>query len=305
VKFAYGMPFMSCPPNPAFLRGDALATIGAAAEGAGFNAAFVTDHPAPGEGWRRAGGHDALDPFVALSFVAAATRELRLLTYLTILPYRNPFVLAKAAATLDRLSGGRLILGLGAGYMEAEFGALGVDFATRNARFDEYVEVLKLAWTGEPVTFDGEFVQARKVTAQPTPAQQPHPPLWLGGNSKLTRRRAVDWAQGWSPMPNPATVAAYSHAPVLESLDDLAAMLEHVRNLAQESGRTEPLDVMYMLPGLGHGGHSGAGPTEQLTAARELAALGITWLGVNSEGETVEEVATHARRVGEDVLSQL
>lgn len=305
MKFAYGMPFMSCPPNPAFLSGDALGTIGAAAETAGFHAAFVTDHPAPGEGWRRAGGHDALDPFVALSFIAGATRELRLLTYLTILPYRNPFVLAKAAATLDRLSGGRLILGLGAGYMEAEFGALGVDFETRNARFDEYIEVLKLAWTGEPVTFDGEFVHARKVTAQPTPAQQPHPPLWLGGNSKLTRRRAVAWAQGWSPMPNPATVAAYSHAPALESLADLAAMLEHVRGLATEAGRTEPLDVMYMLPGAGHGGHSDAGTTEQLAAARELADLGITWLGVNGEGDTVDEVAAHARRVGDEVLSKL
>lgn len=305
MKFAYGMPFMSCPPNPAFLSGDAIGAIGAAAEAGGFHAAYVTDHPAPGEGWRRAGGHDALDPFVALSFVASATNELRLMTYLTILPYRNPFVLAKAAATLDRLSGGRLILGLGAGYMEAEFNALGVDFGTRNPRFDEYVEVLKLAWTGEPVTYDGEFVQARKVTAQPTPAQQPHPPLWLGGNSKLTRRRAAAWAQGWSPMPNPAQVAQYSHAPALESLDDLAAMIGHVRGLMEEAGRSEPLDIMYVLPGVGHGGHSGAGTSEQLTAARELAALGITWLAVNGEGDTVDEVVAHAQRVGNEVLARL
>jgi probable F420-dependent oxidoreductase len=305
VKFAYGMPFMSCPPNPAFLSGGALATIGAAAEDAGFHAAFVTDHPAPGEGWRQAGGHDALDPFVALSFVAGATRELRVMTYLTILPYRNPFVLAKAAATLDRLSGGRLILGMGAGYMKAEFGALGVDFDTRNARFDEYVEVLKLAWTGEPVTFDGEFVHAKGVTAQPTPAQQPHPPLWLGGNSKLTRRRAAAWAQGWSPMPNPASIAKFAHAPALDTLDDLAEMIAHVRSLMEESGRTEPLDIMYMLPGLGHGGHSGAGTAEQLTVARELQALGVTWVAVNGEGDTVDEVVDHARRVGADVLAKL
>lgn len=106
-------------------------------------------------------------------------------------------------------------------------------------------------------------------------------------------------------MPNPATVAAYSHAPALESLADLAAMLEHVRGLATEAGRTEPLDVMYMLPGAGHGGHSDAGTTEQLAAARELADLGITWLGVNGEGDTVDEVAAHARRAGDEVLSKL
>jgi probable F420-dependent oxidoreductase len=305
VKFAYGMPFMSCPPNPAFLSGDALATIGAAAEAAGFAGAYVTDHPAPSEGWRQAGGHDALDPFVALAFIAGATRDLRLMTYLTILPYRNPFVLAKAAATLDRLSGGRLVLGLGAGYMKAELGALGVDFDTRNARFDEYVEVLKLAWTGEPVTFDGQFVQARGVTAQPTPAQQPHPPLWLGGNSKLTRRRAAAWAQGWSPMPNPSAQAKFSRAPALDTLDDLAAMIAHVRGLVEESGRTEALDIMYVLPGLGHGGHSGAGTAEQLTAARELAALGVTWLAVTGEGDTVDDVVAHAHAVGADVLARL
>ena len=93
----------------------------------------------------RAGGHQTLDPFVALAFAAAVTKRLRLLTYLAVVPYRNPFLLAKAAATLDRLSGGRFILGVGSGYLKTEFFALGVDFDERNALFDEALDVLPLA----------------------------------------------------------------------------------------------------------------------------------------------------------------
>lgn len=207
MRFAYGLP-MSAPLSPALVSGQAVSALARAAEGAGFDAAYITEHPAPSQRWREAGGHDALDPFVGLAVVASATTRLRLLTNLTVIPYRNPFLLAKAAATLDVLSDGRLILGAGVGYQKSEFAALGVDFELRNDLFDEYLEVLKLAWTGEPVTYDGSHVHARGVTAQPVPAQQPHPPIWLGGNSKLTRRRVAERAQGWMPMPSPGVWGA-------------------------------------------------------------------------------------------------
>ena len=147
MRFSYGVP-MSCPLNPAFTTGPALSALAQQAEEAGFDAAYVTEHPAPSQRWREAGGHDALDPFVALAAMSYGTTRLRLLTNLTVIPYRNPFLLAKASATLDVLSGGRLTLGAGVGYMKSEFAALGVDFETRNARFDEYLQVLKLAWSG-------------------------------------------------------------------------------------------------------------------------------------------------------------
>ena len=115
--------------------------------------------------------------------MAYGTTRLRLLTNLTVIPYRNPFLLAKASATLDVLSGGRLTLGAGVGYMKSEFAALGVDFETRNARFDEYLEVLKLAWLGETVNFEGEFVSARGSRPTPRPPSAPARRSGSGGTA--------------------------------------------------------------------------------------------------------------------------
>jgi probable F420-dependent oxidoreductase len=127
-----------------------VAELAQAAEAAGFGGFAFTEHPAPAAKWMATGGHPTLDPFVALGHVAAVTKTLRLLTYLTVLPYRNPMLLAKAAATVDLLSGGRFILGVGTGYLKGEFRALGVDFEERNALFDEALDVLPLHWSGEP-----------------------------------------------------------------------------------------------------------------------------------------------------------
>jgi alkanesulfonate monooxygenase SsuD/methylene tetrahydromethanopterin reductase-like flavin-dependent oxidoreductase (luciferase family) len=151
-----------------FLTADAIAEMARAAEGAGFDACFVTDHPIPEEAWLASGGHHALDPFVALAFAAAATSRIRLHTNLLILPYRNPFLTAKAAATLDVASGGRLILGVGAGYLEGEFAALGVDRSHRNELSDAALESMKQAWSGASFEAAGHT-----VAALPRPAQRP------------------------------------------------------------------------------------------------------------------------------------
>src|SRR3954453_9722726 len=128
--------------------------VARAAEREGFDGLSFTEHPIPGARWLQSGGHQSLDPFVALAFAAAATTRLRLLTYLSVAPYRNPLLLAKTAATVDVLSGGRLILGLGTGYLKAEFRALGVDFDERNDLFDETLDVLPLHWSGEPFSYE-------------------------------------------------------------------------------------------------------------------------------------------------------
>src|SRR5687768_6448328 len=122
------------------LDSGALDVVARAAERAGFDGLSLTEHPAPGARWLTSGGHQSLDPFVALGFIAAATERLHLVTHVVLAPYRNPFLLAKAAATLDKLSGGRLILGLGAGYQKSEFFALGVSLDERAALFDEVLE---------------------------------------------------------------------------------------------------------------------------------------------------------------------
>ncbi len=159
----------------------------------------------PGDKWLGAGGHHALDPFVGLAVAAAVTTRVRLMTNLTVLPYRNPFLLAKAVASLDRVSNGRVTLGVGTGYLKPEFFALGVDFEERNDLFDEAIAVCRLAWSGESVTFEGRHFTARGNSVQPTPVQDPLP-IWIGGNATLTRQRVATVAQGWMPMWNPPRV---------------------------------------------------------------------------------------------------
>ena len=187
---------MMHPMNPEFLTQEALAEVARAAEAAGFDALAVTEHPMPNDEWLAGGGHDALDPFVALSFAAAATTRIQLLTNLTVVPYRNPFMLAKAAATLDRLSNGRLILGCGTGYLKEEFDALGVDFDERNALFDESLDLLRKTWSGKTVRVRGRHFEAVANTANPVPAQS-RIPIWIGGNSAPALRRAKAMGDGW------------------------------------------------------------------------------------------------------------
>lgn len=218
-----------------------LAEVGQAAEAAGFEALALTEHPAPGARWLDNGGHQSLDPFVALGFVAAATERLRLLTHLALAPYRNPFVLAKAAATVDKLSGGRFILGLGAGYQKSEFFALGVSLEERGDLFDEVLDCLPLHWKGEPFSYEGLHFNARDVVALPRPVQDPIP-IWIGGNSKAARRRVVERASGWMPMIGPPELARTAQTSTLASIDDVALAIFELREEADRIGRTEPID---------------------------------------------------------------
>src|SRR6516165_5077630 len=126
-----------------------VADVARCAEDVGFGGFAFTEHPAPGVKWLTRGGHQTLDPFVALGHVAAVTTNLRLLTYLSVVSYRNPLMLAKAAATVDILSDGRFVLGVGTGYLKGEFHAVGSAYEERNRRFDEALDVLPLAWSGE------------------------------------------------------------------------------------------------------------------------------------------------------------
>jgi probable F420-dependent oxidoreductase len=220
-----------------------LRDVAAAAERAGFHGIALTEHPVPGARWLENGGHQSLDPLVALGYVAGATTTLRLLTNLVVAPYRNPFLLAKAAATVDKLSVGRLILGLGAGYQKSEFFALGIDFEERNALFDEVLEALPLHWSGEPFSFEGRHFNARDVIARPRPVQRPIP-IWIGGNSRLSRRRAATKAQGWMPMLGGPQLVKTARTSPIESLAQLAEMIGEVKDAAAEAGRTDALDFL-------------------------------------------------------------
>jgi probable F420-dependent oxidoreductase len=138
-----------------------------------------------------------LDPCVALSYIAAHTGRLLLGTGVIILPQRNPLVLAKELASLDVVSKGRLIFGLGAGYLEPEFRALGAPFEERGAVTDESIEVLKALWVMKNPAYKGKFYSFDNIDAQPRPVQQPHPPIVIGGMSRKAARRAARYGNGW------------------------------------------------------------------------------------------------------------
>ena len=189
-----------------FAAGDVV-PVARAVEAAGWDGLAFTEHPAPGYRWlAEGGGHQTLDPFVALGAAAAVTTRIKLLTYLAVVPYRNPLLLAKAAATVDMISNGRFILGMGTGYLKSEFFALGVDFDERNALFDEALEVLPLHWSGEKFSYEGKHFNARDLIARPSPKAGTIP-IWIGGNAKISRRRVATRAQGWMPMSGPPEMA--------------------------------------------------------------------------------------------------
>ena len=162
------------------------------------------------------------DPLIWLAFAAAAAPSMRLGTCILIVPQRNPLILAKELATLDQLSGGKVELGLGVGWLEEEFQALGVPWERRGARNDEYIEAMRTLWSGPEVEFHGEFVDFPKVTCSPRPVQ-PTIPILVGGDSDVAIRRAARLADGYFPGEG--------------DVDRLAALITRVRQAAEDAGR--------------------------------------------------------------------
>jgi probable F420-dependent oxidoreductase len=210
---------------------ETAAKVARAAEAAGFESVWTGEHvvlpdpqapPSPA-----APGHPMLDPAVALAFLAAHTQRLRLATGIIILPQRNPVVLAKELASVDVLSRGRLIFGLGAGYLKPEFDAVGARFDDRGARTDEYIDVLRALWCEAKPSFAGRTVRFAGIDAHPRPVQKPHPPIVVGGTSPAALRRAVLRGNGWYGF-----------------LRDLDATQADLAGLAREAGRPAALGAL-------------------------------------------------------------
>ena len=280
MHFSLQLPTDKVAAPDEFITADALGEIARCAEQAGFAACFVTAHPMPSDRWLAHGGHHTLDPFVALSFAAAATTRIRLQTHIVVLPYRNPFLTAKSAASLDVLSGGRLILGVAAGYLRGEFAALGADVDERNEQTDEAIDALLRAWSESGVELEGRHFHAGGNTMLPRPLQQPHPPIWVGGNSRRAIRRAVEKGDGWLPFPAPKRLASTARTAALESVDELAERLQYAHEHARAVGRTRPLEVCTAPFSLASWTRDGNATRlcEEVTA---LAALGVGWLTIS------------------------
>jgi probable F420-dependent oxidoreductase len=251
------------------------------------------------------GGHHALDPFVALTVAATVTTRIRLHTNLVILAYRNPFLSAKAIATLDVVSGGRVIVGTGAGYLAPEFAALGADFDRRNDVTDEAIVAMKAIWSGEPVTMDGLHFTAEETIALPLPVQRPNPPIWIGGNSNRAMRRSVELADGWNPMPSPARASKMLRTPPIESLADLERRIGDLRAASEKAGREVPPEVIFTPMGAASFGGEILGVDQFVDEINEHAAIGVDALTINLPGDTRAEWIEKVRWFGAEVIAKV
>lgn len=283
------------------LEAGSISEVARQAEACGWHGFALTDHPAPGARWLEHGGHQSLDPFVALGHAAAVTRDLQLHTHLAVAPYRNPLLLAKSAATVDKLSNGRMILGLGAGYHRREFTALGVDFDERNTCMDETLEVLPLHWSGKAFSYTGTRFDAKDVIALPRPAQDPIP-IWIGGNSRRSLERVARFGQGWIPLMGPKDLSAVVRTPVISTLDELAQKFCELEALWGE--RPGKPDILIPLP-LGYvedGGRDDYQPHRDMLL--QLEALGVTWVFVPGLGgqATPDSVRRYLETLGRELI---
>ena len=226
-----------------------------AGEEAGFESAWTVEHTVVPEGYqsaypysddgKMAGGKDDVplpDPLIWMAYAAAATKRIKLATGIMILPQHSPVVAAKQIATLDYMSGGRVLLGIGVGWMREEFEALNApDFDKRGASSNEFLEIFKKAWTEDPISFDGEFYSFPEVRCMPQPVQDPHPPIWIGGHSKPARRRVAKYGDGWHPV---GSIAASPLPP-----EKLQADFDDIKRMAEAEGRDpEAITICYKAP---------------------------------------------------------
>jgi probable F420-dependent oxidoreductase len=268
-----------------------LVRVAQAADAAGFLYVGTCDHVAvPSDAAARMGTFWT-DPVATLGMLAGVTERVRLLTHVYVLPYRHPLIAAKAFATLDWLSGGRVIAGVGAGHAEGEFAALGLDFAARGQALDSAIDALAAALTDE---FVGD------VGAQPRPVQQPRPPIWIGGSSKAALRRAAERGDGWLPQGTPRR--------------DLPGAIAYLREHRARAGRgDEPIEIganaepLYLGdPTWDVGKWTRTGSAAQLAdGLREFAAMGVSHVQVRFPARSCDELVDQIGAFGAKVLPLL
>ena len=240
----------------------------------------------------------AMEQLTVLSFLAGQTQRIKLVTSVLIVPHRNPLVAAKALSTLDVLSKGRLVVGVGAGWMREEFVALELPpFEERGAVTDEYIRAYKELWTSDNPTFEGKYCRFSDIIFLPKPVQQPHPPIWVGGESRAAIRRAGQQGDAWYP------ISSNPQFP-LEEPEQLAVGMRRLATQAERAGR-DPSEVEvifrthhYRLERDGNSGDRAAfsGSVEQIAAdIRQYEEMGVSGLVVDLGriSRSVEDVLGH------------
>lgn len=265
-------------------------------------------YSATGE-FTNAGNGERNEQLIELAFVAARTEKLRLVTSVMVVPHRPAVLAAKQLATIDTLSGGRVTLGVGAGWMKEEFEALGVpDFAERGKVTDEYIAAFRELWTKERPRFSGDYVKFDRITFAPKPAQKGGIPIWVGGESGPALRRTAKIGDAWYPIPN-------NPAFPMDSLKRVNVAIDRLRQLTAEAGRDpKSVGVTMRFPRYG-GAAAKAGdgerklfsgsPAEIAGDIKALGKLGVGCIDTGFDGATVPEILAAMKRFQGEVLAKV
>jgi probable F420-dependent oxidoreductase len=290
--------------KPEILEPRHVAAFARAVDDAGFAYLSFTDHPSPSSSWINANGEGTADLFTSLAFCAAATDRIGLLTWILVVPYHNPFALAHRVATLDKLSAGRLTLGLGTGYLKSEFFAVGADFANRRDVFDRTIDIMKRALSGDEVTAEGPGFSARGVQVQPPVVQRPHPPMWIHGNGRFGLERAARWGQGWIGLLTTPVSVKTIRTTALPDLETMAQRIDELRVATERAGRSVD-DVRIVATSVVH--HldlrTGWNPEEYRDRFGRLETMGVDTIIVNAVGDDPQVSHDSALAFAADFIS--
>jgi probable F420-dependent oxidoreductase len=263
---------------------DVMRNVSVAAENAGFESLWTAEHvvlpdpqapPSPAPPLQ-----PFIHPFTALSFIAAATDKILLGTGITLIAQRNAVVLAKETASVDQLSKGRLLFGIGAGYLIQEFEALGINFEERGARTDEYIDAIRELWTSTKPEFAGQFVNYKGIQSRPLAYQNGGPPVIVGGTSNAAYRRAIQKGHGWYGF-------ALNVASSQESVDALKTLSEST-NRSTDLGELE-ISITPRVP-----------LTDEVI--KEFEDMGVSRLILLQTGQNEEQMLEYIDQIAKDFL---
>jgi len=280
---------------------DIMAQVARTAEQCGFESLWAPDHSAIPDGHQSKcpytpdgeipGGPQAplVEPISALSFLAGLTSKIKLGTGVMILPQRHPFYVAKELATLDLISGGRAILGIGSGWCAEEFAALGLDFRQRGQRTDEAMQALRVLWRDDPSTFEGKHFSFRRIRSFPKPLQKGGVPILVGGHSRAAARRAARYGDGFYPL-TPIVGAESSKIDMVKEIKGLIALL---REECDKVGRKfDGFDITSSAP-------------PHLDTIKRLEDMGVTRVSTGLAASDSDGITRSLEKIANDIIARV
>jgi probable F420-dependent oxidoreductase len=307
----------SLPGRGPLVKPDLLLKLAQAADRLRYSSLFVTDHvvfpatirstyPYQSSGQFPGGANqDYLEPLTLLSHLALATKKIRLGTSVLVIPYRNPVVTAKTLATLDFLSGGRVILGAGVGWLKEEFLALGAPpFEERGQVTDEYLRLMRLCWTKDQIRFEGKYYRVSDIVFLPKPIQKGGIPIWIGGHTDAALRRAGELGDGWHPIGH--------RPPGLLHPAEYAEKVKHIHAWAERAGRDRKAITLTFRARMELSPKRGKAPAgdrepfhgtaDQVIAdIRQYQALGVTHFVFDFTSPDPKRILANMERFAEEV----